>query len=56
MGRSGTGLGMAVVWGTVNDHKGYIDVESVSSKGTTMKLYFPVTRKKIVEKKKRLSG
>ena len=52
MGRSGTGLGMAVVWGTVNDHKGYIDVESVSSKGTTMKLYFPVTRKKIVENKK----
>jgi PAS domain S-box-containing protein len=52
MGRSGTGLGMAVVWGTVNDHKGYIDVESVSGKGTTMKLYFPVTRKKVVENKK----
>ena len=28
MGRSGTGLGMAVVWGTVQDHDGYIDVES----------------------------
>jgi two-component system cell cycle sensor histidine kinase/response regulator CckA len=26
MGRSGTGLGMAVVWGTIRDHKGYIDV------------------------------
>ena len=52
MGRSGTGLGMAVVWGTVNDHKGYIDVESVSGKGTTMKLYFPVTRKKFVKNKK----
>ena len=52
MGRSGTGLGMAVVWGTVNDHKGYIDVESVSGKGTTMNLYFPVTRKKIAENKK----
>jgi PAS domain S-box-containing protein len=52
MGRSGTGLGMAVVWGAVNDHKGYIDVESVSGKGTTMNLYFPVTRKKIAENKK----
>ena len=52
MGRSGTGLGMAVVWGTVNDHKGYIDVESFQGKGTTMNLYFPVTRKKIVENKK----
>ena len=52
MGRSGTGLGMAVVWGTVKDHKGYIEVESVSGKGTTMNLYFPVTRKKIAENKK----
>lgn len=28
MGRSGTGLGMAVVWGTVKDHQGYIEVNS----------------------------
>ena len=28
MGRSGTGLGMAVVWGTVKDHQGYIDLTS----------------------------
>ncbi len=46
MGRSGTGLGMAVVWGTVKDHKGYIDVQSTEGKGTTFTLYFPVTRKK----------
>lgn len=45
MGRSGTGLGMAVVWGTVKDHKGYIDVRSVEGRGTTFTLYFPVTRK-----------
>jgi len=45
MGRSGTGLGMAVVWGTVKDHKGYIDVHSVEGRGTTLTLYFPVTRK-----------
>jgi signal transduction histidine kinase len=45
MGRSGTGLGMAVVWGTVKDHKGYIDVQSYEGKGTTFTLYFPVTRK-----------
>jgi CheY-like chemotaxis protein len=44
MGRSGTGLGMAVVWGTVEDHKGYIHIESEEGKGTTIKLYFPVTR------------
>jgi len=47
MGRSGTGLGMAVVWGTVKDHKGYIDVHSTKGKGTTFTLYFPVTRKEM---------
>lgn len=45
MGRSGTGLGMAVVWGTVKDHKGYIDVHSIEGQGTTFTLYFPATRK-----------
>jgi two-component system cell cycle sensor histidine kinase/response regulator CckA len=44
MGRSGTGLGLAVVWGTVKDHKGYIDIQSTEGKGTTLTLYFPVTR------------
>ena len=51
MGRSGTGLGMAVVWGTVKDHKGYIDIESTEGKGTTFTLYFPVTRKEVAKDK-----
>jgi len=55
MGRSGTGLGMAVVWGTVKDHKGYIDVQSSIGKGTTFKLYFPVTRMKLLKEKSPLS-
>ena len=44
MGRSGTGLGMSVVWATVKDHKGYIDVVSTTGSGTTFTLYFPATR------------
>ncbi len=47
MGRSGTGLGLAVVWGTVKDHHGYINVQSEEGKGSTFTLYFPVTREKI---------
>jgi ligand-binding sensor domain-containing protein/signal transduction histidine kinase/CheY-like chemotaxis protein len=47
MGKSGTGLGMAVVWATVKDHNGYITVESSKEEGTVFSLYLPVTRKKM---------
>jgi two-component system cell cycle sensor histidine kinase/response regulator CckA len=50
MGRSGTGLGMSVVWGTVMDHKGNIDVKSTIGEGTSFTLYFPATRKKAYKK------
>ena len=43
MGRSGTGLGLAVVWNVMQDHNGYIDVKS-GADGTTFDLYFPITR------------
>ena len=41
--RSGTGLGLAVVWNVVQDHDGYIDVIS-NANGTTFNLFFPITR------------
>jgi PAS domain S-box-containing protein len=44
MGRSGSGLGMAVVWGTVKDHHGYIDLQSKEGEGAQFKLFFPATR------------
>jgi PAS domain S-box-containing protein len=47
MGRSGTGLGMAVVWGTVQDHHGYIDVQSVEGRGTAVTAFLPATRKEL---------
>jgi len=55
MGRSGTGLGMAVVWGTVKDHQGYIDAQSIEGKGSTFTLYFPVSREDLPVEKVRLS-
>jgi CheY-like chemotaxis protein len=49
MGRSGTGLGLAVVWNVVQDHKGYIDT-TTDENGTTFELYFPITRDEISDK------
>jgi len=55
MGRSGTGLGMAVVWGTVKDHNGYIGIESFEGHGTTFKLFFPIVRGAAVEETPRFN-
>lgn len=41
MGRGGSGLGMAVVWGTISEHNGYIDLQSDIGKGTTFTIYLP---------------
>jgi len=46
MGRSGTGLGLAVVWNTVQDHEGYINVKT-GEDGITFELYFPITRDEV---------
>ena len=54
MGRSGTGLGLTVVWNTVQDHEGYINVKS-SENGTIFELYFPVTREEVVSEKEEIS-
>lgn len=39
----GTGLGLAMVYGVVNSHRGFITVSSSVGLGTTFHLYFPVT-------------
>jgi signal transduction histidine kinase/ActR/RegA family two-component response regulator len=44
LGRSGTGLGMTVVWSTIKDLGGFVDVHSAEGRGTRFDLYLPVTR------------
>jgi len=50
MGRSGTGLGMSVVWSTIQDHNGYINIKSIEREWTKIEIYFPVTEKNISNK------
>ena len=44
MGRSGSGLGLAVVYGVAHDHKARIDLQTEVGVGSTFSIYFPVTR------------
>lgn len=45
----GTGLGLASVYGTIKNHKGYIDFYSERFKGTTFNIYLPLTNCEIEE-------
>ncbi|MDA3859891.1 MAG: ATP-binding protein [Melioribacteraceae bacterium] len=41
-GQQGTGLGLSVIWGIINNHKGKIIVDSAINEGTTFTIHLPV--------------
>ena len=43
--RSGTGLGLAVVYGIVTSHHGFIDVESEVGKGAVFEIFLPMSER-----------
>lgn len=48
MGRSGTGLGLSVVWNTINEHQGVITVRNCSP-GASFEIWLPVTSVNVEE-------
>lgn len=54
MQKSGTGLGMTVIWATVKDHAGYIDVQSKEGEGTRIDIYLPATRESVNDTSRRV--
>lgn len=47
----GSGLGLAMVYGIVESHHGFIDVRSKEGEGTTFYLFFPVFEEKLIPQK-----
>jgi len=45
----GTGLGMAMVYGAVQNHRGLIDIDSTPGEGTTISIWFPQQREKVAD-------
>lgn len=48
--RIGTGLGMTVVQSSVEEHNGFIEIDSEIDKGTTLSIYIPSIQEEIISK------
>ena len=46
----GTGLGLSSAFGVIQDHGGYIFVDSDKGQGTTFEVYFPASKEKVKDR------
>lgn len=50
----GSGLGLSIVHGVIEDHRGYITLETETGRGTTFSLYLPITRESSLKENDRI--
>ena len=50
----GTGIGMSMAYNIIKQHKGSINIFSQKGIGTTVNVYLPVAKEKIIQKEKRV--
>lgn len=55
MGRSGTGLGLTVVWNTMIDHQGGVSVTS-DGNGSRFSLFFPLSSESVIASAERVNS
>ena len=52
----GTGLGLAMVWGIVKQHKGYVLLHSTPGAGSQFKIYLPLSHQPLPDKSPQPAG